>query len=102
MNAEYTRLGNNTPSIRAPRMFAWGHAVVRNNNLQKLSSNRLAVNSAWFISLFKLIYLTSSNNSMPLLSTGICTENKMLPKIAELTAERLQSHVNRLPWLRLK
>jgi hypothetical protein len=67
-------------------MFAWGHAVVRNNNLQKLSSNRLAVNSAWFISLFNLIYLSSSNNSMPLYSAqviGICTENKMLAKIAK-------------------
>ena len=61
-----------------------GHAVVRNNNFQKLSSNRLAVNSVWFISLFNLIYLSSFNNSMPLISTGICMENKMLPnKIAK-------------------
>ena len=34
-------------------------------------SNRLVVNNVWFTSLFNLKYLSSSNNSMPLLSTGI-------------------------------
>ncbi len=42
------------PWMRALGMFACGHVVLRNNNLQKLSSNRLVVNSAWFISLFNL------------------------------------------------
>ncbi len=44
-------------SIRALEMFACGHIVLRNNNFPKLSSNRLVVNSAWFISLFNVFLI---------------------------------------------
>ena len=39
LNAERTTFGNTTPSIRALGMLAWGHVVIKNNNLQKFPSN---------------------------------------------------------------